>query len=414
VFTHIRRTRLGAGVVLAALLLAAGASSAAATTSANGPTAKKPTAKELLGKPNKATLSPIKIGLVGDGKNDILDDTPRLKTSEAVVKYANDYRGGLNGHVIDLVQCETKSTPAGGTQCGVEMVNKGVAAVIVGASGVNANIFAGLGTSGIPFFIRSATSASITQNPNAYVVTNTVATLSAPIALLQQRKLTKLAIVVVDSPEAVAAANIAIKPFYNKAGITLDVIPAPASTADLSPQIQQAISNGDQAILVIAVPRSLIAIKQSGFKGPVIVVNAIEKADAANVPGGVKGFYITTTTTMDPANRETQLMEAIMKKYAPDVVVTALTGSQYGVMLGFVDALQGATTAVDAKSIKAALDTMKPTKLPLGGGATFQCGTKEVPATPSACSSKALTGSVAKDGTPVKFTVVDTSQFLKL
>jgi hypothetical protein len=113
-FTPIRRTRLGAVVVMAALLLVASALSAAAAT-----TVKSAASSSVLGTPKKATGTAITIGIVGDGKNDTLDDTDRLNTAAAVVKYANAYRGGLNGHVIKIDQCVTHNTPSGGTQCGV-------------------------------------------------------------------------------------------------------------------------------------------------------------------------------------------------------------------------------------------------------------------------------------------------------
>jgi branched-chain amino acid transport system substrate-binding protein len=408
-FTPIRRTRLGAVVVMAALLLVASALSAAAAT-----TVKSAASSSVLGTPKKATGTAITIGIVGDGKNDTLDDTDRLNTAAAVVKYANAYRGGLNGHVIKIDQCVTHNSPSGGTQCGVQMVNDHVAAVIVGASGQNDSIFKGLGASHIPFFIYAAASPDILTSPDAYSVTNVIGALTAPIAIAKAQNITKMAVVVIDQPEAITAAKSAITPFFTKAGITLDVIPAPASTADLSPQIQQAIANGDKAFLDIAVPRSLIAIKQSGFTGPTMVVAGIEKADAANVPGGVKGFYIQTNTTLKASDPDVKLMNAIMAKYVPSIKVTPLTASEYSVMLAFVDALKGATTAVDAPTVHTALDTMKATKLPVGGGITFQCGVHQVSFLPATCSSQTLTAQVSADGTPGKFTVVDTAQYLKL
>jgi branched-chain amino acid transport system substrate-binding protein len=293
------------------------------------------------------------------------------------------------------------------------MVNDKVAAVVVNASNVAGSIFTGLGTSGIPFFLYSAASQSILTSPNAYSETNVFGALTSPIKILQDKKVTKLAIVVIDSPEAIAGIN-GIKPFYLKVGITLDVIRAPASTADLSPQVQQAISNGDQAFMDIAVPRSLIAIKQSGFKGPVFVIAGIEKADAASVPGGVAGMYITTGAALDPTSDDYKLMTTIMTKYVPNVTITPLTISMYSTVLGFVNALEGASSAVDAKTVHAALDTMKPTKIPVGGGTIFQCGTHPVSFIPAVCTTQSLIAVAGADGAPMDFQVVDSGPFLKL
>jgi branched-chain amino acid transport system substrate-binding protein len=144
----------------------------------------------------------------------------------------------------------------------------------------------------------------------------------------------------------------------------------------------------------------------------VVVIAGITKQDAAAVPGGVAGMYITTTTTTDPSDPDVQLMDAVMAKYQPAVKITPITTSEYSTALAFVDALAGATNAVDAQSVHAALDTMKQTKLPVGGGITFQCGTHPVKILPSNCSSEVLAATVSRDGTPGQFTVINSAPFL--
>jgi len=60
-----------------------------------------------------ATGAPIKIGVVSDGRTAAFDNTVQLRAAAAIVKYLNDYRGGIGGRPISLVTCETAGDPAG-------------------------------------------------------------------------------------------------------------------------------------------------------------------------------------------------------------------------------------------------------------------------------------------------------------
>jgi len=134
--------------------------------------------------PNKATGSTIKIGYVSDGKSDALDVTEADKAAKAALQYANEYLGGLNGHVLDMDYCSTVNTPTGATTCGVQMVNDKVAAVLVPVSGQDGAVFNALGTSGIPFVSFTSANPDILAKPGAFVFENPVGSIAAlvPIA----------------------------------------------------------------------------------------------------------------------------------------------------------------------------------------------------------------------------------------
>src|SRR5262249_25654521 len=75
----------------------ASCSSSDPQTAAPVGTTSDPTA--ILGASNKATGTPIKIGLVTDGKSAGIDHTPVVGAFNATVQYVNEHLGGLNGHV---------------------------------------------------------------------------------------------------------------------------------------------------------------------------------------------------------------------------------------------------------------------------------------------------------------------------
>jgi branched-chain amino acid transport system substrate-binding protein len=402
-----RRSRFVAVFAIAVLVVAvaAGSSAGASTSSAKDP----------LGKPNKATGTPIKIGIITDGKSDAFDDTDRLAGMLVGVKYANNYLGGINGHVIQVDGCVTHETPSGGTQCGVQMVNDHVAAVVVNASGQGASVFTGMGDSGIPYFANSETTPSILTSTNGFSVTNTLGILTAGIPVAQEKGIKRIGVIAQDVPALTSALNGPISAFYQKQGITLDVTPAGQSTADLSPQIQQELANGGKMFMVLGeLPQAFQAIKKAGFTGPVLVAAGIPKAQAKTVPGGVKGWRVVATVNTNPKAPDVQTYQAAMAKYSPKTVLTERTASAFSTAVAFQRALQGSTSAVDAASVRAAISAMPAAAdLPLGGGITFQCGAKRVSLLAAVCTGELLIGTMKADGTPTNLKVVETGQYIK-
>ena len=214
--------------------------SAADTTAAPNTTAPS----DPLGTPNAATGEPIKIGVVADGKTEAIDNTQAIATVEAVAAYANDYLGGVNGHPLDVTSCETGGTPSGATTCAVQMINDKVAAVVVGSIAQDGIFFTTLTESGIPYVTATSATGEIITNPAASVLTNPIAAIGAPIPLAKEDGVDHVAFVIIDVPAATGPIAALATPLYQKAGITLDLINISPQVADMTPQIQQALSQG--------------------------------------------------------------------------------------------------------------------------------------------------------------------------
>ena len=123
------------GLAVLALVGVAACSSDANDDDAVGPPAPATgDSAAVFGAPNEATGTPITIGVVTDGLSNNPDSAPLQATVNATVDYANDYLGGINGHVIEVEDCLTEGTPTGATLCGAQMVRDGVAAVLVPVS----------------------------------------------------------------------------------------------------------------------------------------------------------------------------------------------------------------------------------------------------------------------------------------
>jgi len=372
----------------------------------------------VLGPKQPATGSPIKVGLIVDGKSDALDSTSVMEAGKATVEYANEHLGGVNGHPIELETCETGQTPTGATTCAVRMIDAGVAMVITPLSAQDAAVVSGLKDSGIPYLTFLTATPSIVVNPNAFVLPNPFAAIAAPAAIARERGIKKVGLVVIDVPATTGPISALAKPIFAKANVEFDMVNVSPQVADLTPQIQEAISNGDEMLVIggsdqFAVS-ALKAMKQLGFEGDIMLAGGASATNVAQaLPGELKGVTTVSPMTSDAANEDVKIYDAVMAKYAGDVERIAVTPNGFAAVLGFVRGLTGAADAVDAASITKALGSMpEPVDLPLGNGNTFQCGAKPVAFAPSICSVAVLQGTLDGDGQGHDFTTVDVSGLL--
>ena len=406
------RTRRNRGIAVASVaLLALGAASCSSSSTSSSSDTTGPSAESLLGTPNKATGTPIKIGLVSDGKTDAIDNTQSVAASKAVFDYANDYLGGINGHPIEVVTCETKQTPSGATSCGVQMLNDKVAAVLVGASGQDTAVYTALDGE-IPYFTSTTASGGILGGAGAYVLTSPLSSIGAGVPIAQDAGVSKAGFIVIDVPAATGPITAIATPVYQDGNVELSMIPVSPEVADMTPQVQAGISQGLGQFSITGtaqfVATAIKALKQAAFDGPIIAgVSNPDPALAESIPGGYEGVTNISSATEDPADPDVQLMNAIIEKYAPGNNMDISGTNGYLVAMGFVLALEGATAAVDAPTVMTALSSMpSPVKQPLGAGITFQCGSKPVALTPNACTSQVLKSTLDAAGKGSDFQVV--------
>jgi branched-chain amino acid transport system substrate-binding protein len=335
------------------------------------------------------------------------------------VQYANEHLGGINGHVIDVDECATLNTPTGATTCAVQMQNDKVAALLTPTTAQAGELFKSMQGSGIPFVIFSAANEEIILTPGAFILTNPLAALAAPAQLANEKHQDKAGFLVIDVPAATAPIKAITAPIFAKAGVALDVVAISPQTADMTPQIQQAISNGDKSFTITGTDdfavNAIKTLKQLDFSGDVILGTPPTKEMAAAIPGGLAGVINNTVITTDPKNPDVQLYDAVMATYAPGIPSNSLSPWAYSLVLGFVRALTGVTDAVDAPTVSAALNAMpKPVDMPMGAGITMQCGAKVVPIAPNICVANVLTTTLDAEGNGTTYTLLDVSQYMTL
>ena len=294
----VRRV-LATGLLAAGVLTAATVSTAVMGVGTAG-------ASNALGTAHPATLAPVTIGLISDGGGSSSIGTAALveQGAKAAVAYENQYGDGLEGHKIDLYICENQSTPAGGQTCANDMVQHGVVAVVEPFTGQGQTEVPTIVGAGIPYITISGASTAELTSPGAFAREGGFPAYLGAMALsAKAHNLKKVAFLVENVPAAIQGAQELGGLVYKAAGVGFTVIPINPGTADISPQMQSAVSGGAQAVGMVGdvtlCSSFLQAYNTLGLKLPRYVLSTCQDPsilNSATLDKALAGSYITTTT----------------------------------------------------------------------------------------------------------------------
>ena len=396
------------GVLAAGVLAAASLSAAvvgAGTAGASG----------ALGTPHAATLSPVTIGLISDGGGSSSIGTAALveQGAKAAVAYLNGYGNGLAGHKVTLYICENQSTPAGGQTCANDMVQHGVVAVVEPFTGQGQTEVPTIVGAGIPYITVSGASTAELTTPGAFALEGGFPAYLGAMALsAKAHNLKHVAFLVENVPAAIQGAQVLGGLVYKAAGVGFTVIPVNPGTADISPQMQSAVSGGADAVGMVGdvtlCSSFLQAYNTLNLKLPKYVLSTCQDPsilNSATLDKALAGSYITTTTKSSKS--DLMLYGAIMKKYAPKVNpnpnISSNQASGVTPVLALGSIMKGSTQPVTAAGIKTQTQTAQNVVIPLSGGLTFTCNGTAITLLKSVCSSAAAIG-VIQSGKAGKIT----------
>ena len=408
--------------MLTVALVFATASVATTASAAHAATSRSISRPRVLGPTDKATGTPVKVGFISDGKSDTIDNTPEIKAAQAATQYVNQYQGGVAGHPIDLDVCETHQTPAGATDCATQMVNDNVVAVLYGVTGQGGSIFKGLQGSNIPLIALGTIDQDTLTGADSFALANLLSSvIAAPAGVARGKGVKHAAIVVIDVPAASGPVKAIGPAFYKNAGVDVDVVAVPPGTADMTPQIQAELAKDPEQFAVIGdanfCTSALKAIKTVGFKGSIVInPECIGEKTGASIPGGYAGVTVTTwNTATDHSTKDYKQYAAVLDKYAKGSPKGGTAPGGYMAIRSFADAMSNATADIDAALVASTFSAMpSPVVFPMGGGTTFQCGTKPVAIAPNICASEVLQGKLDKEGSGSNFKVLETADLTKL
>ena len=204
------------------------------------------------GRRSPAKGTPVKIGLITDGKTAGTDNSIETPVAEAAVKWINQYRNGVGGHPIELDICVTDGEPAKtrrlrqpddpGRRRGRDLRLEPVPGVVDTVA-----------RSRDPGLHRSRPATPASRRPaSTFVFGPGSAALENLIigAAKAKPKAKKVTVVVIDVPAATRLLQDEARA-VQKAGLDVELVPVRAGTADMTPQMQKVVSDNPKGVVFV-------------------------------------------------------------------------------------------------------------------------------------------------------------------
>lgn len=328
---------------------------------------------------------------------------------EQGVRYVNERLGGINGHPLKAVTCNTDVTPESSVNCANQFVEKDVVAAVQGVDVAADAALPILGQAGIPEIAFFPFSPTLDKSPGKAFVTlfSTEEVYAASLIAQQKLGAKKVAELIVDLPSGHAAYDEAVAPVAKKLGLDVQPFYYVQASVDWTSFAATVLTTKPDAIDFVAptdadCTAAIPAFRSAGFTGVIHAGSCVEfrtqlpDSDIDNVINH-NNFY---ESGMDKIPAKVQgdldVYREFMKEGAPDAVDTV-----YG-PLGFEIAVDAATMLqqvptdqLTAAGAMAALPTAKGTKF--FTESPYDCANPTWPGT-SACGSQVLFSKVLPGG----------------
>jgi branched-chain amino acid transport system substrate-binding protein len=266
----------------------------------------------------KATKSPIQVGMVVGNVG--ATGQPYLATDyRNAMKIVNNDLGGIDGHPIDLVQCDFGATAQQGQICGSQFANdKAIKAVLFGGGTIGSAQLHAANNGAKPYLCTTA-------GPAEANVANTYCTEAGALAgsaiLTYMKEYLHVKSVAIDSvsdPTLDAIVN-SQKPLYKAQGIVAKTAFSPAGATDVTSTLVASGATTADAILLELPLTSTCApyiksIKSLGITKPVVSLQTCASSSVAAQVGGIPDYtflsYGQNTDIADPTGQSAVFNDA--------------------------------------------------------------------------------------------------------
>ncbi|MGF7238713.1 MAG: ABC transporter substrate-binding protein, partial [Frankia sp.] len=402
------------------LIAACGSSSSGGSSGnggGNGSASGAGSAAAVLGPLAPAKGTPIRIGVISDGKGPAGDLSYEFTMADATAKYLNERRSGIGGRPIKLVTCEAKADPAKATDCANRMVEEKVAAVVVGSSGAGENIWRPLHAAHVPVMFYSANGAgSLQDSESTFILSDQFFSLvTLPVQVAKDKGAKKVTVIAIDLPVTKGLYQVA-KPMFDKAGIGLNVVLIPAGTADMTPQMQTLVHSNPGLVQVVGSDSFCISafngLRAVGYTGPLAAIAyCVTDATRKAVPGSfLKGMAVSATAPIGTDEPGIRLFNAVATTYGKNIDLNqAGAAAMFITFSALHDAVEGIKGDITPATITAAIRAMPEKDLPGATGLRFRCNGKAFPSLPAECVRGGLMTTLDNKGKPTTYKAVGVS-----
>jgi branched-chain amino acid transport system substrate-binding protein len=295
----------------------AGASAAAPNTSAGS---------SALGSPDAAKGTPVVFGMINVESNAGADFPEVREAAQAAVKYVNAYRGGLDGHPIQLNVCITDGSPATSTQCANKLIAEHPVAILGGTDLAGENTLPLYAKAGLAYIGGTDLTPAESSAPNSVIFNDVAQSGNSDIGVyaVKTLKAKQVSVISIGDTQGIAQAKGFELPAVQASGGTAKLFSLPPTEADASSVVASALGANPDAILLESPSQCvsiLSALKSLGNTKPILSIDPCSAPSVIKAAAGAANgmYWVEPYQNLGAANpsADVTLTRAILGKYAP-------------------------------------------------------------------------------------------------
>lgn len=358
---HLNRTRRNLALGGAAALAACGL--AACSAAASGGTSASSTGAISAG-------SQVKLMVIGDLQTPV-QALPQIATGAQAAASQVNAAGGVNGHKIEILSCNTQGDPNVSAACARSAVSQGVSAVVGLESLTSTSVLPVLQAASIPSIGTTDINPADHTSPVSFPIDSSAVQLTGEIVTMAGWDTCKHPALLYDTDidSAVRAAGL-VKRLYASLTppVAIKEVPITTTMTDLTPQVAAALSGGTDCAFTMSNSTPMLAlIKAAAASGRQLKLanNAatLSGGQLAQLGSAAAGVYISSPFQL-PDTPGGKQFAAAMKAADPSASADQNAESAYAGVLIFASVAKS-LTSFSGTSVLHALDSAKNIDIPV-------------------------------------------------
>jgi len=345
-----------------------------------------------LGKPDKATGSPIVFGMLNLENGPVTFPQSR-EGAEAAIEYVNNYKGGIQGHPIELAECATDGQPATSTRCANQIVEKNPLLILGGADTGAAGAFPVYERKGLAYLGGlPLTPIESNAKDGAIFISVSVGDNIAMVAYAHDELGLKSGVVLQTGDTQGKYSGEIISSAMKGAGMSTKVVTVSPTASDLSAPAAEAVSSGAELIYIetpnecAAMMKALESVGSTATVAAVGTCSAPDQVEAAG-PAAEGVYFPEPTELLSSESEDAAITNAAFDEFASkEMPRESVAIAGFGAIMNIAEALNEAPKA----------DLEDPTKVlglftagsehPNWMAHPYTCDRKQVPSQEAVCN----------------------------
>ena len=268
--------------------------------------------------------TPIKIGTINQDTG-AAGAFPELTVADKVAfEFINSELGGLDGHPLELVPCDTAFDPNKSLACAQQMVDEGVVAV-VGGIDIWGDGIEVLENNGIPYVGGIPVSFNAARSPVSFQFSGGIwgAVLGEANYAVETLGADSIVIIHAEFPPITDAAEYG-KRYLDSVGVDYQIITVPPIGADMVAAMNQAAESEPDAIIALTADSGCVptirTAQQLELEATLMLTGACAAPNIIESAGedAVEGLIFNLEADLDAEAPDSALYQAIADKYGPE------------------------------------------------------------------------------------------------